>query len=60
MGQGPGPVRAEIVKELAQCRGGAVFARPHQPSGVMIDHDQQKPLAFAVGDLIDPDPAQAS
>jgi hypothetical protein len=57
MGQRRRPVRTEIVEELAQGRGGAVFARPHQPPGVVIGHDQQKPVAFAVGDLIDADPA---
>jgi len=53
-----GAVRAQIVEEPAQGRGGAVFARPHQAPGVVIGHDQQIPLSLAVGDLIDADPAQ--
>jgi hypothetical protein len=34
-----GAVRAQIVEELAQGLRGAVFARPHQPPGVVIGHD---------------------
>jgi len=36
----------------------AALPGPHQPPGVVVDHAQQKPLPFAVEDLVDPDPAQ--
>jgi hypothetical protein len=52
------PVRAEVVDKPAQGRGGAAFARPYQPSGVVINHDEQLSLVFTVGHLIDADPAQ--
>src|SRR5659263_526744 len=31
---------------------------PHQPAGVMVDHDHQVLVALLVADLVDPDPAQ--
>ena len=31
---------------------------PHQPAGVMVDHDGEVSLSLAVADLIDPDPPQ--
>ena len=49
---------AERVEELKHRATGPGPARPRQPSGVMIDHDDQIPLALAEADLIDPDPPQ--
>ena len=31
---------------------------PHQPAGVMVDHDGQVSLPLAMRDLVDPDPLQ--
>ncbi len=51
-------LRAEGVEERVQ--GGLVPAwrGPHQPAGVVVDHDRQIPVPALVGDLVDPDPAQ--
>jgi len=40
--------------------GGLVPARrsPHQPAGVVVDHDRQVLVATFVGNLVDPDPPQ--
>ena len=49
---------AERVEELKHRATGPGPARPRQRSGVMIDHDDQIPLALAEADLIDPDSPQ--
>ena len=49
---------AERVEELKHRATGPGPARPRQPLDVMIDHDDQIPLALAEADLIDPDPPQ--
>jgi hypothetical protein len=58
VGQQRGAVFAQGVEETPQRRGVTALGGPHQPAGVMIDHAEQIPVALAVADLIDPDPAQ--
>ena len=41
-------------------RAFAAGTGPHQPAAVVVDHDGQVLVAAFVGDLIDPDPLQAS
>ena len=52
------PRRPQRVEELLQ--GGRVTSRrgPHQPTGVVVDHDQQVQVPTLVGDLVDADPPQ--
>src|SRR5262245_49885879 len=68
-----GPVRADMgdlgtpaftgclqrIEEGAHGRAFAAGMSPHQPAGVVVDHDGQVLVVAFVGDLIDPDPPQA-
>jgi hypothetical protein len=62
----PGDFQATIHKGIVERtsdrapRRYTVAARggPHEPAAVMVDHDGQVSLAFAVADLVDPDPPQ--
>ena len=54
----PAAVGAEDVEEGAHGVFGAPGFGPQQPAGVVIDHDGEIAVVFAVGDLIDPDPPQ--
>ncbi len=49
---------SEEIEELTHGRTGASRRSPHQPTGVVVDHDHQKLEPALVADLIDPDPPQ--
>jgi hypothetical protein len=53
---------APLWPQRPEERGSGLFAatacRPHQPAGVVVGDAHQVPVAFAVGDLIDPDPGE--
>ena len=49
----------ELVEEPEHRRAIAASACPHQPAGVVVDHDGQVAVALAVRDLVDPDPLEA-
>ena len=45
----------EEPRERLDVRAGG---RPHQPSGVIVDHDREVPLPLAIADLVNPDLTQ--
>ena len=49
---------AEQIQELLDRLAVAAGSGPHQPAGVVVDHDGEVSLAFADRDLIDPDPLE--
>lgn len=49
----------EQIQELLSGLAVPAGRRPHQPAGVMIDHDRDLPGALADRDLVDPDSPQA-
>jgi len=53
-----GPLGSEEIKELLE--GGPVVTGlgPHQPAGVVVDHDHQVLVATPIRDLVDPDPLE--
>ena len=62
IGADMGDLRATLltegVEELLQRRSVASRRGPHQPPGVVVDHDSEVLVVAFVADLIDPDPRQ--
>jgi hypothetical protein len=54
---GRGSLRPEGVEELIHGLGIPAHPSPQQPAGVMVDDDGEVLVAFLIGNLIDPDPA---
>jgi len=44
---------SQCVEERKDGLAVAAGGSPHEPSGVMIDHDREVALAFAMADLVD-------
>ena len=51
-------VFAEQIQELLDRLAVPAGCRPHQPAGVMVDHDSQVLLTLADRDLIEPEPLE--
>lgn len=54
------PVLTQGVEEALQCPSVVTFGRPHQPDRVVVDDEGEVAVASLVGDLVDPNPAQAA
>ena len=50
---------AQQIQELLDRLAVPAGVRPHQPAGVVVDHDGEVSLALADRDLIDPDPLES-
>ena len=52
------PLVAELVEEPSQRRGVAAGGGPHQPAGVVVDHDGQVAMTLLITDLVHAETAQ--
>src|SRR5665811_2594530 len=59
MRQQSGSGGPERVEEQRQGVLVAAFVRPHEPTGVVVDHAGEVSVSFPVGDFVDPDAGEA-